>query len=133
MDNINEIFVQSVLYSNKEKFILDFDLMDVKADIGDKIFTKQEYSQILKHKNGKDQIEKLFYILGYDRNKLNDFIIAIGEKYDWLSNDLRADLRNNTRNITHVNVVNEKLNVLRSEMPRLADFNVHRHEYVCVI
>lgn len=129
MVNRDTILAQIVLHNSKPQFFRDFDLIDVKDEIVGNIITEQEYRQIVQLKHSNYQIDKLFYILGYDKNKFYDFIEAITEKYDWLS-ELLTNLQNNREYNMDAAQINNKLCVLRSEMPRLADFNIHRHKYV---
>lgn len=121
---------QEILQATRRHFNLDFEVSDIPTTDMHAVFTQSECDDINRHATEEGRIDQLFYFLSLDVSKFRKFIEeTIVDRYAWLSNQMRSAFRD-TANDTFLREKFEKMRALRIDMPRLADYNVHRKEYV---
>lgn len=121
---------QITLQQCRDAFLADFDFYDVEVDLlRDRVFTEQERDDIISQATKVDRIDKMYFLLSLDPQKYVDFMHSIESKYDWLYAKMTRCF-NDDANDLQLEPVCDKISLLLKSVPRLADYNVHRTEYV---
>lgn len=124
--------VQEILNNIQNGFILDFEVSDIPAKYLRSVFSQSECDDINRHATELGRIDQLFHFLSLDVKKFENFVDnTIFERYHWLSGRMRKAFEDTT-NDTFLLEKFEKMRSLRLDLPRLADYKVHRKEYVSI-
>lgn len=122
--------VQEILHNIRSGFILDFEVSDIPATYLRSVFSQSECDDINRHATELGRIDQLFHFLSLDVEKFEIFVDqTISARYHWLSVRMRKAFEDTTTDNFLLDKF-DKMRLLRLDMPRLADYNVHRKEYV---
>lgn len=124
--------VQEILHNIQNGFNLDFEVSDIPATYLRFVFSQSECDDINRHATELGRIDQLFHFLSLDVAKFQIFVDqTIFQRYHWLSDRMRKAFEDTTYDAFLLEKF-EKMRSLRLDVPRLADYNVHRKEYVSI-
>lgn len=124
--------VQEILHNIQHGFNLDFEVSDIPTAYLRAVFSQSECDDINRHATELGRIDQLFHFLSLDVGKFQMFVDnTIFDRYPWLSDRMRKAFEDTTNDTFLLEKFN-KMRLLRLDIPRLADYNVHRKEYVSI-
>lgn len=128
--------LEKVLCQRKSEFIDDFAYADIHRDMErGRILPSEKLNAIKKIRIDRERIEYLFFLLIYKASTaaFAEFSHILHEKYEWLADRIELDLRNLNRTDDTDEDYYEPIILLRKEIPKHVDYNVHRCKYVSSI